>query len=245
MLYKSRILRKAGFVLSLIAFVLSSQNSRGQMAIFNAEEINFIGESRKDVYDQIMEAEWRIDGKTLHFGSGPIEVTPDEKMDTIFYRQKIKTKWDTIICQISKPGIFTFVYNECCGGFNVKDGSGQFIEAKVNFRIIGQKNRRAYLGTLGETGLIVNSTEELTLSPGCRSAMSPNIYWIALSEIEFCSDSTKCKEVTCLFEKDAEEVKYDTTYRILSNKFNFIYMPMSNDPVAIIYDRKHHRTTIR
>jgi hypothetical protein len=234
--YKRRILRKAYFIFIQIAPIFFVHNTFGQNAVFYADKISLMNESRKDIYDQIMEAEWRINGKTLHYGSDPIEVTPDEKMDTIFYRQKNKAKWDTIICQISKPGKFTFVYNECCGGFNVKDESGHFIEAKVNFRIIGQKKRRLYMGTLGEAGLLVRSDCMITLLPGCRSAMSPNIYQLTLSEVDFPTDDSLRNGSTCLYKVGYPELDYDFAFRIIDVKFNFLFMPLINEPIQIIYD---------
>ncbi len=221
-----------------IAVVLSNYQAFGQMAIFSAQGISLNNESRRDVYDQIMEAEWRIHGKTLHYGSSPIEVTTDEKMDTIFYRQKIKANWDTIICQISKPGNFTFVYNECCGGFNVKDESDHFVEAKVNFKIKGQDKRRNYIGTLGEAGLLIERDYLVTLMPGCRSAMSPNIYQLTLSEVDFPVDTSLENSSTCLFRIGYQDLYYDFAYRTIGYKFDFLYMPLSNDPILIIYDLK-------
>jgi hypothetical protein len=62
----------------------------GQTATFLADTTLFytVKDSRKDIYDKIMEAEWEINGQTLHYGSKPIAIATDHMLDTILYKQK-------------------------------------------------------------------------------------------------------------------------------------------------------------
>jgi len=62
--------------------------SFGQTAIFSADTTRFFSETRKDIYDKIMEAEWIINGLTLHYGSKPITIKTDNIPDTLLYRQR-------------------------------------------------------------------------------------------------------------------------------------------------------------
>jgi hypothetical protein len=47
--------------------ILTSIVSFGQRATFSADTTRFFNETRKDIYNKIMEAEWRINGQTLPF----------------------------------------------------------------------------------------------------------------------------------------------------------------------------------
>jgi hypothetical protein len=211
----------------------------GQMATFSADTIRFSGEqqSRKDIYDKIMEAEWRIKGQTLRYGSAPIFVRTDNILDTIYYRHRANAKWDTILCNINQPRSLTFRYNECCGGFDVTDSYLCVpLTGAVNFRIKGKPGKRKYLGTLGETGVMVKKSTRKTLRPACRSAMSPNIYPLSFQEIAAGKNEADCPETTCLLVKSPNIMKYEFRYSIISKKLDFLYMPVSNKPLQVIYD---------
>ena len=216
----------------------------GQTATFSADTTRFFRETRKDIYDKIMEAEWKINGQTLHYGSKPITIKTDNILDTILYKQRSNSKVDTIVCNINKAGNFKFYYNECCGGFNIADETGKFINGSIIFSIKGQDNKKSYLGTLGETGILVNSTTKDTLKTVCRSAMSPNIYQLTFSQIEVCKDTINCIEGTCLFEKGKEELNYEFGYKTISRKIDCLFLPLSNQPIKVTYDPRTDRTWI-
>ncbi len=224
------------FILTITPTVLF-----GQTTTFSADTTRFFGETRKDIYDKIMEAEWRINGQTLHYGSMPITIKTDNILDTILYRQRNNSKVDTIVCNINKAGHFKFYYNECCGGFNIADETGKFIIGSVIFSIKEQDNKKTYLGTLGETGILVNSTTKDTLKTGCRSAMSPNVYQLTFSQIEICKDTINCKEGTCLFEKGKDELNYEFGYKTISRKIDCLFLPLSNQPIKVTYDPRTDR----
>jgi hypothetical protein len=95
-----------------------------------------------------MEAEWRINGQTLHYGSKPIIIKTDNMLDTILFKQYSNSNIDTIICNITKAGNFKFYYNECCGGFNIADETGKFIIGSIVFSIQGQDNKKNIWGHL-------------------------------------------------------------------------------------------------
>lgn len=224
----------------LLVTVILPFFSFGQSATFSADTIRFFKDkfNRKDIYDKIMEAEWKIAGQTLRYGSLPIVVKTDNRIDTILFRQFKTTKWDTLICNISEAKNYKFQYNECCGAFNVSDETDKFIIGSVNFKLKGKTKNRYYLGTLGETGIRVTSKLLDTLKPGCRSAMSPNVYWLTFGEIEPCKDSHNCNEGTCLYEEGKSELNYEYGYKTISYKLKCLYLPLSIKPIKVIYDPK-------
>lgn len=219
------------FILALFPTVLL-----GQVATFSADTFGFneYKNSRPDIYNRILEAEWKINGNTLHYGSIPIVVETDGRIDTIFYKQHSNAKWDTLMCNITQPAKYSFHYNECCGGFQVFDEANQRIMGSVIFFINGSNNQKQYLGTLGEVGVLVHSTLNDILKPGCRSALSPNIYPVALRVVEICADTVDCKESTCLYEKGA--LKYEFGYKTISTVLDCWYLPLSSQPLKIMYD---------
>ncbi len=191
-----------------------------------------------------MEAEWKINGQTLHYGSKPITIKTDNILDTILYKQRNNSKVDTIVCNINKAGNFKFYYNDCCGGFNIANETGKFIIGSIIFSIKGQDNKKLYLGTLGETGILVNAATIDTLKIGCRSAMSPNLYQITFSQIEVCNDTINCTQGTCLFEKSKKELNYEFGYKTISRKIDCLFLPLSNQPIKVTYDPRTDRAWI-
>lgn len=240
--YRRKMLRSVIFIVVIMPTFLF-----GQSATFSADTMRFFRDkfNRRDIYDKIMESEWKIDGRTLRYGSAPIVVKTDNRIDTILFRQFKTSKWDTLICNISEAKNYKFQYNECCGAFNVSDETNKFIIGSVNFKLKGKTKNRYYLGTLGETGIRVTSQHNDTLKPGCRSAMSPNVYWLTFGEIEPCKDSLHCYEVTCLYEKGKDELNYEYGYKTMSCKLKILYLPLSIKPITVIYDPKSDSVKIQ
>ena len=133
---------------------------------------------------------------------------------------------------------YRFVYNACCDVFYVFMDTRGYIVGNVKFALTQNPEKKTYLGELGETGILVKSSSNDTLKPLCRSPMSPNIYPIKFSEIKICKDTTGCREGTCLFVKDGAELNYDFGFKTISCKADFLYMPLSRDPLLVIYDPK-------
>ena len=238
MAFKQNAVKQLIFLLMIIPTFVYSQN-----ATFYADTgwaFKDAGNDKK-LKARLMEMEWKIRGKTLHFGSEPIEIKPiPGKIDTLFYKHDNNADWDTILCMIKEPRSYKFIYNVCCGGFDVAGENKHRIQLTSMFRIKGMDNNHTYLGTLGEAGIIVNSSSADTLRPGCRSAMSPNIFEIGLSEIEICRDTNNCYLGHCLFEK-GKELAYEFAYRTISEKLKILYMPLSENPVKVIYDPNKDR----
>jgi hypothetical protein len=228
-------LRNIIFILTIFPVVLL-----GQTATFSADTSQFFKEKNRnpEIYNKIMEAEWKINGEILHYGSKPISVKTDNIIDTIYYRQFKNSKWDTLICNINKPKHYIFHFNPCCGGFNISDDTNKYVIGSVNFNIKNTDNKRQFLGTLGEAGIIVSSKFISTLEPACRSAMSPNVYQLTLKEFEICKETADYNEVTCLYMKGNEELNYEFSYITTSLKLDCLYLPLSNEPIRVTYDLK-------
>ena len=224
-------MRKVIFILTFFPTALF-----GQVATFWADTIR-IDDGR------ILEAEWKINGQTLHYGSKPIEVRIDNIIDTILFKQFKTTKWDTLICIIAEPLNYTFQYNMCCGGFDVFENDKR-ISGTVIFIIKNFNKKIKYLGQLEGAGILLNHHSNDTLKPICWSPMLPNIYSIALSEIEICKDTTNCNEEICLYEKGNSEPNYSFGFKTISRKFNCLYLPLSSHPIKVIYDRKTEKIKI-
>jgi len=208
----------------------------GQVATFWADTIRIDDE-------RVFEAEWKINGQTLHYGSEPIAVKIDNIIDTIFFKQFKNSEWDILICNITQPLNYTLQYNMCCGGFDVYDKTNR-ISGSVIFIIKNSDEKKQYLGQLEGAGILVTQHNSDTLKPICWSPMQPNIYSLALSEIEVCKDTTNCNEETCLYEKGKEEPNYGFGFNTVSLKFNYLFLPLSNQPIKVIYDRKTDKIKI-
>jgi hypothetical protein len=201
----------------------------------------------QELFDRAMEMEWKINGQTLHFGSKPIEVKPDSTtIDTIFYRRNLKSQWDTILCNIREPKNYLFVYNDCCDAFDVQDAIlRRRTIGKVIFKLT-EKNKNVFLGTLGESGVLINypATTD-TLVPICNSPMPPNIYQVTFSTIKICNDTVNCDYWICL--SDEEEKKYNNAFgsRTVSEKMNIHYVALDNEPLLVIYDPKTNKITLK
>lgn len=213
------------FILFLLPILCHSQT-----ATFYADstDLYHMTGMRKEIHERITQAEWKIKGKTLRYGSKPVKVTVDNKIDTIFFRQNNNAKWDTLICNINKPETFKFLYNTCCGGFNVQKSSRN-IWGKVKFSLIGQNKNDTYIGILDDAAVILSGLDT-ELAPYCRSAMHPNIYRVAIQKIEICQESDGCSE-KCINNKGDI-----ISFLPVSEKVRFLYLPLSEEPFVIKYD---------
>jgi hypothetical protein len=213
-----------------------------QQAIFTAKPKEI------DNHQDIAQMQWSINGQLLTFGSDTVKITPNEKvLDTILFKRNEKSLWDTIICDIAQPRHYNFVYNECCGGFNVADGkTHSFIKGEVIFEKTEQ-TQDVYLGLLGETGVLLHRGNN-TVLPMCRSAMSPNIFLIQLKEIEICADTAGCvgpdSDLQC-YTTDGGQTTYDLYYRTKKTITRFLYMPLNEEPLKVIYNPVNKQIVIK
>ncbi len=235
------MLKKLLYLLILIPFT-----GFGQTATFYVDTL--ATQNREGLtHGHLAEMEWKINGKYINYKSGSVEVAVNQgKPDTLFYKQRSDAAWDTILCTISEAKAYKFMYNHCCGGFDVADNKGKYIQGRVHFSVKGKPDPKIYLGTLGEVGIIVADDKSDVLTPECRSAMAPNIYQVTFSEIEICKDTTGCdQEIICLYEKEKTEFDYDFGYKTVSNKLSILFMPLSEESLYIVYDPQTNEILIR
>jgi hypothetical protein len=235
--------------LIISSLLLITLDGFGQYATFSADTtlVKKWFSNTDTLPKQVTDKEWIINGQKLTFGSTPIQIKPNpNKLDTILFKGYRRLKYDTIICNISKPTDYQFVHNTCCGAFNLRNmSSNKYLEGKVVFKLSSNQLSKKYLGTLGEAGMMVKTTNENTLTVNCRSAMSNNIYKVTFSEIEECKDSLDCKEGTCLVDNKKEEPIWGYGYKTLSNKVSFLYVPLDDNPFTIVYDPKTDKIELK
>lgn len=178
--------------------------------------------------------EFRIRREVLRANSSPIHISIEpNRIDTVFFKARRESKWDTIICVIKKPESYVFRYNECCGGYDVIK-SERKIKASVIFKLTGGKRNEMYLGRLSGSGKILNTMISDTVLSGCNSAMASNIELLELQKIKKCSGSEECL-TTCFLSK-GDELSVDFEYQPLSKLVSFLYMPLSSEPTVFKYD---------
>lgn len=225
----------------ILCFIQFFSSLRAQYAEFSTDTTRFRRFSTKGVDSlpkYISEQEWFINGQKMSYGSGTIRVLVNkDKLDTLLYKGYKRTEYDTIICNIAEPKKYTFFYNDCCGAFNIQDNTTrQFIKGKVTYKLINSKSNDTYLGTLGESGILLSPRNTDTLTVDCRSAMSPNIYSVSLQKIKINKDSSKNDSSICLQEKGTDEPNWDFSYKTIDQKLSFLFMPLKQEPLLIIYD---------
>ncbi|MEX1003410.1 MAG: hypothetical protein WDZ35_14930 [Crocinitomicaceae bacterium] len=230
-------------ILTIILYVLPAVAFSQEFAEFSLDSSlgwNFSRQEKQELPDYILDQMWIINGNKLTYDSERIRVEVDpNRFDTLLYKGRGRQEFDTIICNITEAGKYQFVYNECCGAFNVQDeASGKFIQGKVIYKIASetQDTSKQYLGTLGETAIMVNGNHNDTLEVECRSAMSPNVYHLTFRQIENCNDTLDCDGYTCLHLDDTSEPIWEFAFKTVSKKMDFLYMPLSSKPLIIIYD---------
>jgi hypothetical protein len=202
----------------------------------------YVGQSG-EYYDLAMETEWIIKGKSLRWGSPPVEVSPAEfGVDSIFFRLHEKVEWDTLICRIKSGSSNTFVYNACCNYFDVIDHTGERTEAKVNFQLMGSiPKSKKYLGTIDANGVLLTSIAQI-ISPIYRSPMFPNSYNVAIQEIRKCAGKD-CLDAAIQRPDGSIDVSYH--YQIVDKILSFQYLPVSEDPIEVLYDVESGKVVVR
>ncbi|WP_435263815.1 hypothetical protein [Tenacibaculum sp. nBUS_03] len=234
--------------LLIIFNLLFSISLFSQIAEFRADTTSLKKRTGNNeiVYKKALEMEWIINGKKLFFGSKPIKVIPNEKkIDTILFRNSSNSKYDLIICNISEASKFSFEYNTCCGGFNVRKENKGKLSRDIIFEISKKDENDIYLGTLGETGILLKKDNvENHINEICRSAMSPNIYSIAVSKIrKNCDSLENCEELLC--EIRDGQAKGGFEYEVIEKKIEFLYMPLDDKILKIIFHEKTNRTELK
>ncbi|MGV3596910.1 MAG: hypothetical protein ACO1PI_03525 [Bacteroidota bacterium] len=236
-------------ILPLLFVLFCSNEVFAQQATFTAGWWKEEGEPDRHTLEDLKTMLWRINGKVLLYGD-TVKITPDEKVfDTVLFKRNSKSDWDTIICNIAKAHLYRFVYNACCGGFDIYNVTlNEKPKGSALFKLYG-KGSGDYLGFWGETGILANKNpDELPVTSLCRSAMSPNIYWVQLQEIEVCKDSTGCanpeSDLECYLIEGKET--YEFYYREKKAITRFLYMPLDDEkPLTVIYNVNKHTVLLR
>jgi hypothetical protein len=216
-----------------------SDNLTQKYAIFYADTA-YMGTSK--YYQKIKsETKWIINNQILTYGSRPIKVIPNpHKIDTILFRQNNERDFDTIICNIANPYSYKFVFNGCCGGFNVSSDS---IKNRPSLRLkLNTPKNEKYLGILGSSGKLL--TQQDTIKDFCKSALTPNVFPVQLLKISNC-ENDDCEELMCLIEDGLLDYGDNFNYQISKEILNFLFMPLNNEPLEIFYDAKQQKIKIQ
>jgi len=232
----------------ILFYVLFSALLTCQTAEFRAD-IKSLKKStgnNERVYNEAMQMKWIINGKKLYFGSEPIRVIPNKRtIDTILFRHKSNSKYDTIICNIEEACKFSFEYNPCCGSFYLRKENKSKLSREVKFVISNKDENDLYLGTLGETGILLNKNNvENHINEICRSAMSPNVYPISICKIrKGCNLLNNCEELLCEIQNG--EAKNGFEYEVIETQLEFLYLPLSEKTLEVLFDQKTKNVELR
>lgn len=235
-------------VLTLILLISNVNHSAfaQDVAIFSTDTIRFWGKSKKFM-ERINQQVWYINGTEMRYGSETIRIQPNSnKLDTILFQRSPKEHFDTIICNIEEPYEYRFYFNECCGGFNLKNETiNSFPRGKVQFKTIG-KTSGSYLGKIGDSGTSLISEKTDTIRDYCKSAMAPNVDLISIWRIEECDSSDNdCAEI-CIEEKDQNEINNFKVLEIRQDELiqEFLYLPLDETPLKILFDTNQKSVVI-
>lgn len=221
---------------SLLAAALGAQT--GGVATFYADTMQLsrsFYQNRGEEYNEVLQTLWRIKGETLFYGRLPLEIPVDTiGPDTIFYQQGGRKKWDTLICCISKPGKYKFVYNDCCNSFYLQDEKG-IVNAPVLFNLHGHFKGRTFIGLLDEAGSRFTRAAQHTFVSS-RGPMVPNVYSLLVREAVICNDTTLCKErIEELIDPATNDYEV-RSYRTVSTQLDCHFLPLARDTIRVTYD---------
>lgn len=209
-----------------------------QVAVFCVDvnsPINFES-SGEDVNGDLKQMEWLVNGKSVNYSSGKVEVPfRADVMDTILFRQHLQAKWDTILCNIKHPRVYQFQYNHCCNAFDIADSNGRIVDTRITFEVIGNQSNRQYLGTFGDGAVLCEPNKINTLELLCWSPMTPNIHWVSFKEIEPCTEQD-CEQNACLFTYSATEPDFGFGYFNKRQWTEFLFMPLDQEALHVIFD---------
>lgn len=241
---KLLLMAKIKIILLLLLFPLFAT---AQTARFYADSMRLgMDAGSKSHLAQVLEMEWIINGQHMHWGSDTVHVIPDaNKLDTVFFKASKNAKWDTIICNISKPEVYTFMYNPCCGNFYLRNERMKgFPEVRVNFRVAG-KLKTPFLGLIDQSGKELKSDTVKTMKAQCRSAMASNICHVELRDFSYTQDSANSHMLMCLDIGGGREPVYDYYYKSKKTYTSFLYMPLDETPLELLLQTKSGRIVVR
>lgn len=180
---------------------------------------------------------WQLRQQDLHWGDS-ITIREGSGIDTLFFQQSPLHKWDSLVCDLRGPHSSRLTYNECCGGFDVRTAAMRGVQGGVQVQLLNPKRGRQYLALLDEAGMFLKAGENDTLWPGCRSAMAPNCYWIALYEVLPCNAVADCDSLACEWNGHEFEYEITTAYREPKALLGFRWLPLGAPVARIAYDAR-------
>ncbi|MBL7898290.1 MAG: hypothetical protein JNJ99_07130 [Crocinitomicaceae bacterium] len=197
-------------------------------------------DTSSDNYKYIMGMKWIIDGKPFTWYDDTLYVKTDSKPDTIFFQERVNGKIYQLICMISEPNHYNFIYNVCCGAFNVTwNSSNSWGGVQFNFQ---KTDPNYYLGTIHETGLVCHKDSINTVSPQCISAMANNIYPVSLNKIYLHKTSSSLNDsipISCMTNSKEEYLDDFAEFSVYKRCFDFLYLPLSDKPLKISYNNQN------
>lgn len=214
-------------------------------ATFHADTRYLDGPERNSHVARVLaEMEWRIEGQRLRWG-GRVTVPVDPGIDTVFFRQRATSDWDTLLCDISRPDSFAFEYNACCGGFNVhRMGDRRYLQGSCTVRLLHPQAGRRYLAVFDEAGMELASGQNDTIFPVCRSAMAPNVYLVRLMEIGPFEAGDSCCGTMCQYRDGGMDAEYGMSYAVRERHAEFLWMPLSSETLRLTYDVRRRRLSL-
>ena len=239
----------------IIVFFLISTNVFAQNAAFHAD-INTLNEALKDGFDDLREKAlamtWIVNGKELSYGSKTVHIKPNRyKLDTIIFKKNASSKADTILCNISKAGKYNLGFNTCCGDFYVSNisKSKKIIKREksiVSFKAVGNKPNKKFLGTIGNAGILIEKDNTAyQLFHTCASAMSSNIYKVAISEVEVSKDYNESFQLLCLFTNNNKQVSQADNFIKIKEQVSFLYLPLDDTSLNVVLDIETNILTLK
>lgn len=231
-------------VLLIFTLALLAIQASAQAVIFaDPERLGKHGES--DWAKKVLtEMQWRIEGKTLHWGER-ITVPTGKGADTVFFQQHAHAPWDTMLCVLHPGDSLEFRYNDCCGGFNVhRFGGKSFLEPSCKITLRHPVKGREYLALLGEAGMVLQKGENDTLIPECRSAMAPSAIGFSLMEVRRPQAGDSLYGTMCQYRNGVIDWDYVYEYVRVTTFAEIIWLPMGNTLMHLIYDIRKRKWVI-
>ena len=198
------------------------------------------------VQEVLTEMQWRIEGKTLHWGER-ITVPTDKGADTVFFQQHARAQWDTMLCVLRPGDSLVFQYNDCCGGFNVLRGGGKghFLNPSAKINLKHPVKGREYLALLGEAGMVLHEGENDTIIPTCRSAMAPSAIGFYLMEVRRPVPGDSAEATMCQYRNGVIDWDYAYEYVREIEFIRIIWLPMGNTLMNLTYDIRRRKWKIQ
>ena len=189
-------------------------------------------------FERIQDFEWVINGQSMTWSPDTLHVPVNPfVLDTIRWRRDSSSDWQLIICNIHRPEGYSFVFNECCGGFNVRSHqTGRFTSGKVEFRLKGAAEV-PILGVHGDGSTLLEPDRPVQIPFPCKSAMASNLDWIQVLPVQQVP-MEECEEgfgTMCFFEEGKESME-EVCFNLLEGESRFLYLFLEEERLVVEVD---------